>query len=269
MLEDEMQFPKIQDESAVSARAPIPAKIGAALVTGSAKRIGKALALMLAGEGMPVVIHHHHSADAAAATAAMITDAGGRAIALTADLCDAAATQALMARATDAIGAPIACLINNASIFKNDAPETFQAVAFDQNMAIHARAPALLSQAMAALLPAHMHGVIINMLDQKSFNPDPSFFSYAISKYALLGLTETLARALAPRIRVNGIALGLTLPPPQMSEARFTELHTRPPLGRGAEVADVVAAARYLIHAPKVTGDILRVDGGEHMGFKN
>lgn len=224
---------------------------------------------MLAETGWPTVIHCNGSRAEAEALAAEISEGGGMAAVIQADLTDAKAAHGAIAAACRAIGQPVACLINNASIFEPDRPDDFAADDFDRNMAVHARAPALLAQAIAAQSPAVMDGVIVNLLDQKSFNPDPSFFSYTISKFALLGLTQVLARALAPAIRVNGVALGLTLPPPEMSADRFQELHSRAPLGQGAEPADAVAAIRYLIGAKKVTGETLIVDGGEHMGTAN
>lgn len=245
---------------------PILQSGGAALVTGAALRIGKALALILAEHGAPVVIHYNGSQSAADRLVADIVGAGGKAASVQADLTDAGAAAALCDLASEAIGAPIACLINNASVFENDRPDSFTAADFDKNMAVHARAAALLAQAMQQALPMDMPGVIINMLDQKTFNPDPAFFSYTISKYALFGLTEVLARAYAPRTRVNGVALGLTLPPPSMSAERFAELQADRPLGSGASVEDVVAAVRFLISAEKTTGQVLCVDGGEHMG---
>jgi len=238
----------------------------AALVTGGGQRIGRAIALMLAAEGWPVAIHRRTSEAEAEATRRDIVDAGGQAAVVAADLTDPEAAAGLIEAASDAIGLPIGCLINNASIFKQDRLADFDAAAFDRNMAIHARAPALLAQAMAAQAPAPVQGVIVNLLDQKSFNPDTSFFSYTISKYALFGMTEVLARALAPGIRVNGVALGLVLPPPTMSAARFETLHARPPLGQGASVDDVVEAVRYLLRAKSVTGETIIVDGGEHLG---
>lgn len=245
--------------------SPILPEGGAALVTGAGHRIGRAIALMLATEGASVVIHYNRSQIAAEALVAEITDTGGRAAALKANLSDAAAAAALCNQASQVIDAPIVCLINNASVFENDSPESFKADDFDTNMAIHARAVALLAQSMQNALPNNLHGVIINMLDQKTFNPDPLFFSYTISKYALFGLTEVLARAYAPRTRVNGVALGLTLPPPSMSSTRFAELQAGSPLGGGASVEDVVDAVRFLVGAEKTTGQVLCVDGGEHM----
>jgi NAD(P)-dependent dehydrogenase (short-subunit alcohol dehydrogenase family) len=239
---------------------------GAALVTGGGKRIGREIALMLGARGRSVAVHCNSSLSEAEATVAEIVAAGGKAAVVQADLTQASAAAGLVDAASAAIDEPIDCLINNASIFKNDSPANFSADAFDRNMAIHARAPALLAQAMANRLADDAAGVIVNLLDQKSFNPDPTFFSYTISKFALLGLTQVLARALAPKIRVNGVALGLTLPPETMSDARFRELQERQPLGRGAQPNDVVAAIEFLIDAPAVTGETIIVDGGEHMG---
>lgn len=242
------------------------APTGAVLVTGGAVRIGRAVAEMAADLGAPVVIHCNRSTDDANDVAAQIRQSGGTAAVVAADLTDSRATGALLSEAAKAVGRPIATLINNASIFESDRIESFSVEDFDRNMAVHARAPAQLAQALAAQLPADAAGAIVNLLDQKSYNPDASFFSYTISKFALRGLTEVLARAFAPRIRVNGVALGLTLPPPEMSDARFEELQARTPLGRGASPAEVVAAVRFLLETPSITGETIILDGGEHMG---
>jgi NAD(P)-dependent dehydrogenase (short-subunit alcohol dehydrogenase family) len=239
---------------------------GAALVTGGGKRIGREIALMLGHTGRPVVVHFNHSKIDADQTVNDINATGGHAVLIQADLSEAEAAASLITMARHAVGLPITCLINNASIFEPDHPGTFTSADFDRNMDIHARAPALLAKAMAAQAPPIPGGVIINLLDQKSFNPDPSFFSYTISKYALLGLTEILARALAPSIRVNGVALGLALAPPEMTDARFQELQARLPLDNGATPADVLAAVKFLVETKSVTGEIICVDGGEHMG---
>jgi len=257
--------PQTNNMSGKLALSPILRLGGAALVTGGGHRIGRATALMLATAGAPVIIHYNRSQIAAESLVAEIIGSGGRAAALPANLADAAAAAALCNQASQAIGGPIVCLINNASVFENDSPASFEADDFDTNMAIHARAAALIAQSMQNALPDNLPGVIINMLDQKVFNPDPTFFSYTISKYALFGLTEVLARAYAPRTRVNGVALGLTLPPPSMSPTRFAELQADRPLGSGASVEDVVDAVRFLVNAEKTTGQVICVDGGEHM----
>lgn len=263
MIQHAPQTPKMPTKFET---APILHPGTGVLVTGGGIRIGAALVEMAAASGASVAIHYNTSSAAAEALAEKVTASGGHAVPIQADLTEPNATAALCDMAASTIGTPIACLINNASLFENDSPANFATSDFDANMAIHARAPAQLAQAMRRALPDSMPGVIINMLDQKSFNPDPEFFSYTISKYALLGLTEVLARALAPMVRVNGVALGLTLPPPSMSEARFAELQATQPLNAGAEVSDVVRAVNYLIGADKVTGQVLCVDGGEHMG---
>lgn len=239
---------------------------GAALVTGGAQRIGREIGLQLARNGWPVVVHCHRSTAEADATALAMRQIGVRAEVVVADLTDVAASEALLPSAAAAIDAPITCLINNASIFQNDRFDRFDPGVFDKHMAVHARAPALLASAMARQSPSIDNGVIVNLLDQKSYNPDPSFYSYGISKYALRGLTETLARTMAPSIRVNGVALGMVLPPPGMTAARATELGSMTPLGKSAEVADVLAAVRFLVESTGVTGEVIRVDSGEHMG---
>jgi NAD(P)-dependent dehydrogenase (short-subunit alcohol dehydrogenase family) len=238
---------------------------GCALVTGGAQRIGRAISLRLARDGWPVVIHFNQSVDQAEETAREINNAGGQAWTVSGDLSESAASQSILPEASMKAGQPITCLINNASIFEQDRAINFASNDFDRNMAIHARAPAELAASMVKNLPDSLEGNIINLLDQKSFNPDSSFFSYSISKFALLGLTQTLAVSLAPRIRVNGIALGMTLPPPGMSQARFTELQRMTLLERGASPTDVAEAASYLTRANFVTGEVIAVDGGERL----
>lgn len=240
-------------------------KPGAALVTGGARRIGREIACMLAATGWPVVIHYNTSRTEAEDAAEAIRKTGGRAMTLQADLTDAEATAALVPAAAKAIGASIGCLINNASAFENDSPTRFEPTDFDRNMAIHARAPAQLAAAMAEQKPAVADGVVINLLDRKSYNPDPGFFSYAVSKYALRGLTEILAKSLAPHIRVNAVALGLVLPPASMSAARAAELGQKTLLGRAADLADVLEAVRFLIEAESVTGQVMHIDSGERL----
>lgn len=233
-------------------------------MTGAARRIGRAIALGLAGDGWHTVVHYHRSGEAAAETVAAIEARGGRATAIAADLSDPAAAARLVAAAGAATGG-LGALVNNASMFAADDIATVDAADFDATMAVNLRAPVLLSRAFAENLPAGAAGVIVNLLDQKLVNPNPDFLSYTLSKYGLGGLTTTLALALGPRIRVCGVAPGLTLPSANQTPDQFAAVQARTPLGRGATVDDIAGAVRYLVAAVAVTGEVVLVDGGQHL----
>lgn len=236
------------------------------LITGAARRIGRAIADSLAADGWAVAIHYHSSAEAAEAAAAAITAAGGTAHAIQADLADPAAVDALLAAAAGAVG-PLTALINNASAFEKDGIDTLTRASWDQHMETNLWAPLALTKAFAAQLPAGAAGNVINLLDQRVFNLTPYFLSYTVSKSALWTLTQTLALALAPRIRVNAIGPGPTLPSPRQSQAEFDAQWARMPLGRGTTPDEIAAAVRYLLDAPAVTGQMLALDGGQHLGW--
>ncbi len=242
--------------------APISAR--GALVTAAAQRIGRAIALGLANDGWHPVVHYHRSSEAAAETVAAIEGRGGTATAIAADLSDPDAAAGLVAAAAAATGG-LGCLVNNASMFAADDIGSVGAAGFDAIMAVNLRAPVLLSRAFADALPDGAEGVIVNLLDQKLVNPNPDFLSYTLSKYGLSGLTTTLAMALAPRIRVCGVAPGLTLPSADQRPEQFAAVHGRTPLGRGATVDDIAGAVRYLVAADAVTGEVVMVDGGQHL----
>jgi len=235
-----------------------------ALVTGAARRIGRAIALGLSEDGWRVAVHHNASSHAADETVATIKKAGGHAVPMQADLSDPQACVQLIAAADEATGG-LACLVNNASVFLEDDIATADAVSFDAAMAVNLRAPMLLSQAFAARLPERGDGVIVNILDQKLDNPNPDFLSYTLSKYGLAGMTEMLAMALGPRIRVCAVSPGLTLPSGDQPEAQFRAVHDRTPLARGSAPEDVAGAVRYLVGAHAVTGETILVDGGQHL----
>ena len=235
-----------------------------ALVTGAARRIGRAIALGLAEDGWHVVVHYNRSREAAAQTVAAIQVQGGKATAIAADLSDPAGAARLIATSAEATGG-LSCLVNNASMFSADDIATINASDFDAMMAVNLRAPVLLSRALAEALPDGVDAVIVNLLDQKLVNPNPDFLSYTLSKYGLGGLTTTLAMALGPRIRVCGVAPGLVLPSADQTRSQFSTVHGRTPLGRGATSADVAGAVRYLVTAGAVTGEVVLVDGGQHL----
>jgi NAD(P)-dependent dehydrogenase (short-subunit alcohol dehydrogenase family) len=245
---------------------PVPPLAKAALVTGGARRIGRALVLALAHDGFAVAIHHHRSQTEADALAAEIRDAGGKAVALAADLTDEAAVKRLLPEATAALG-PVGVLVNNASIFGNDTVSTATRESWDAHLAVNLRAPFVLTQEFAAVLPPDCGGVVVNLLDERVWNLTPYFASYTLTKAALWTLTRTTALALAPRIRVNGIGPGPTLPSPRQSPEQFIARCRAMPLGRGTSPDEIAAALRFILSAPAMTGQMIALDGGEHLGW--
>jgi NAD(P)-dependent dehydrogenase (short-subunit alcohol dehydrogenase family) len=212
-----------------------------ALVTGAAKRLGRVLALELATLGFDVAVHYGSSADEAAATASEIATLGRRAAILHADLIDEAAAERLVPAARAALG-PLALLVNSAAIFELDRLGTMTAASWHRHMAINLRAPAILCQGFVAQLPDDAEGVIVNMIDERVMNLTPNYLSYSVSKMGLWALTQVLARELAPRVRVNAIGPGPTIPAPGWSEAQFTALCARMPLRRGASPSELAGA---------------------------
>lgn len=235
-----------------------------ALVTGAGLRVGRALALALAADGFFVFVHYNRSAAGAKATVAGVAASGGRAKAVRADLSSARQAEALVGKCR-ARGVRLTCLVNNASLFKLDRAPTARAADFDLHMAVNLRAPLLLSQALARQLAQGETGLIVNVLDQKLFNLNPDFLSYTLSKVGLQGLTTLLAQSFAPRLRVAGIAPGLTLRSGSQTDARFAAQHTANPLGVGVTTDDLVRALRFIVATPSLTGDTLVVDSGEHL----
>lgn len=235
-----------------------------ALVTGGAQRIGRAISLALAGAGYGIVIHHHASADEAEALAADITAAGGRAATVAADFAHEAEAAALVGRAAEAIG-PLDVLVNNASVFERDEADTVTPESWNRHMAVNLRAPFVLAQAFARALPPGIEGNIVNLLDQRVENPTPHFISYTLSKSGLWTLTRTLALALAPRIRVNGIAPGPVLPSARQSEAQFRRQAEATPLGRAVDPEDIARAVLFALEARSMTGQTIALDSGQHL----
>ena len=254
------------DDTALTGALPTPPVPKAALVTGGARRIGRALVLALAEDGFAVAIHHHRSHKEAEALAAEIARAGGKAVALAADLADEGAVAELLPRAAAALG-PIGCLVNNASIFENDMVTTTSRDSWDRHLAINLRAPFVLIQEFAAQVPPDAGGVVINLLDERVWNLTPYFVSYTVTKAALWTLTRTMALALAPRIRVNGIGPGPTLPSPRQSPEQFLARCRSLPLQRGTSPDEIAAALRFILAAPAMTGQMIALDGGEHLGW--
>lgn len=235
-----------------------------ALVTGAARRIGRAIALALAQRGWDVVIHYARSADAAHATVAAIEALGQRAVALQCDLNDEAAVKALVRRASAALG-PVSCVVNNASLFDYDSAADFSAASLQAHMHVNLVAPILLAQALYEATPDGAQAIVVNLLDQKLFNLNPDFLSYTLSKAALHSATTMLALALAPKVRVVGIAPGITLVSGDQSEAEFARAHKVTPLGRSSTPDDIAAAVCFVAEAPAITGTTLVVDGGQHL----
>jgi NAD(P)-dependent dehydrogenase (short-subunit alcohol dehydrogenase family) len=237
-----------------------------ALVTGAAKRIGRSVALDLAAHGWAVAVHYGQSKAEADAVVADIRKAGGAAVALKADLAVEAETAELLQRATDALG-PIGCLVNNASTFQRDEIETADRMSWDAHIETNLRAPFVLIQAMARLLPAEHEGVVVNMLDQRVWNLTPHFLSYTVSKAGLWTLTRTLALALAPRIRVNAIGPGPTLPSERQNEGQFRRQYESVPLRKPVSLDEICDAVRFLVFARSMTGQMIALDGGQHLAW--
>ena len=234
------------------------------LVTGGAKRLGRAVALHLAKSGWSVAVHYNVSQAEAEDTVASIHELGMHAAALDADLSSEEDTQRLIARANTALG-PLTALINNASVFENDTLATMTRMSWERHIETNLRAPLVLSQNFAEQLPSYAEGSIINLLDQRLFKPTPQFLSYGVSKSGLHWVTRVLAQALAPRIRVNAVAPGPTLRNARQSETHFKHQQSSTILGRGASPDDVSAAVMYLLDARAVTGQTIAVDGGQHL----
>ncbi len=245
---------------------PVPPMPKAALITGAGQRIGRALALALADDGFAVAVHHHRSRVAADGVVAAICSGGGRAVALAADLSEERAVTELLPRAEAALG-PIGVLVNNASVFRDDTVETATRESWDAHLAVNLRAPFVLIQCLAARLPPDASGVVVNLLDQRVWSLTPYFVSYTLSKAGLWTLTQTMALALAPRIRVNGIGPGPTLPSLRQSPEQFARQCALMPLRRGTSPQEIAAALRFILRAPAMTGQMIALDGGQHLGW--
>jgi NAD(P)-dependent dehydrogenase (short-subunit alcohol dehydrogenase family) len=238
----------------------------AALVTGAGKRIGRAVALMLGTEGWSVAVHYGRSREAAEAVASEIAAAGGRAFALGADLAVEAEVETLVPRAAATLG-PLSCLVNNAAVFENDLALTASRDSWERHLETNLRAPFVLMQHFARQLPETADGAVINLLDERVWSLTPYFVSYTVSKAALWALTQSMALALAPRIRVNGIGPGPTMPSPRQTAAQFQRQQEMMPLRHGTTPEEIAAAVRFILSAPALTGQMLALDGGQHLGW--
>ena len=238
-----------------------------ALVTGAGDRLGRALAISLAQRGCAVAVHYRNSAAGARETARLIQANGGTAEIIQADLSNWNVTQAAVRTAENMVGT-LGVLINNASLFEDDSIETLTEETWRAHMAANLDGPIALSQAFAAQLPTDATGDIINLVDQRVLRPNPRFFSYTLSKAALFAATTTLAQALAPRIRVNAIGPGPTMRNVRQSEEDFAKQSEATILGHGAQPDDIVRAAAYLLDSEAVTGQMIAVDGGQHLAWR-
>jgi len=237
-----------------------------ALVTGAANRLGAAMARALAADGWAVVIHHRGGRDDALALVTEIKGAGGRAAALKADLAVRRQRAALIGKAGALFG-PLTLLVNNASSFEPDSIADLDEELWDRHLAIHLEAPAFLARDFAAQLPSGVQGNIVNIIDERVLRLTPNYFSYTLSKAALWTMTQTMAQSLAPRIRVNAIGPGPTLPDAGQSKAAFAKNQASTPLGYAANAADICDALLYLLAARPVTGQMIALDGGRHLDF--
>lgn len=248
-----------------------------ALVTGAGRRLGRAMALELARRGHDVAVHYSSSQADAKAVAGEIRALGCNAVALQADLLDEGQVRALVPAAVDSLGGPLTVLVNNASIFEYDNLQSVTRASWDRHLESNLRAPFVLTQAMAADVPDpgfDQNGeplagaLVVNMIDQRVRKPTPEFMSYTIAKMGLWALTQTAAQALAPRVRVNAIGPGPTLQGHRQSDGHFARQRANTILKRGANAQDIVAALTYFLDAPAVTGQLLCVDGGQHLGWQ-
>jgi len=248
-----------------------------ALVTGAAKRLGRAMALDLAAAGWDVAIHYNRSGEAAEATAVEIAERGVSAAALEADLLEEAAVARLIPRAAEALGGPLTLLVNNASVFENDLIETMTRESWDRAIDSNLRAPVRLTQDFAAQAPMPdldaggepvAQAGVINMLDQRVWKPTPHFVSYSVAKSGLLSFTRTAAQALAPGVRVNAIGPGPTLIAARQSDDHFARQRRSCILGRGADPEDILAAMRFILSCKAFTGQMLAIDGGQHLAWQ-
>ncbi len=248
-----------------------------ALVTGAGQRMGRALALELARAGMDVAVHFASSGGGAQEVVEEITAMGQKAVALQADLLDEAQTAALVPRAVKALGGPIMTLVNNASIFEHDTIETATLESWNRHIGSNLRAPFVLTQAMAADAPPPLmdenneplaQALVVNMVDQRVLKLTPHFMSYTIAKMGLWAFTQTAAQGLAPKVRVNAIGPGPTIQGHRQSEDHFKAQREATILERGVNTRDIAAALRYFLDAPAVTGQLLCVDGGQHLAWQ-
>ena len=238
-----------------------------ALVTGGAKRIGAAIVRDLAAHGFAVAIHSHASQDEAKALAEEVRHSGGQTALVRADLTDMQAVETLVPQVGETLG-PVRLLVNNASLFNDDSAQDYDWDGWDAHFAVHLKAPAALTRAMAAGLGEDAEGLVVNIIDQRVWRLNPRFFSYTLSKSALWTATQTMAQAYAPRIRVNAIGPGPTLKNMRQEDSDFAQQIDALPLQRGPDLAEFGATIRYLWEARSVTGQMIAIDGGQHLAWR-
>jgi NAD(P)-dependent dehydrogenase (short-subunit alcohol dehydrogenase family) len=236
-----------------------------ALVTGGARRIGRAIVEDLARNGWAVAIHYRSSGADAESLAAEIAAAGGKAVTVACDLANLADARRLVGEAAKAIG-PLTLLVNNASIFEKDTVCSLDAALWQRQITVNLATPVFLAEAFAGQVPTDAEGNVVNLIDQRAFRPTPDYFSYQLSKSALLTATEMLALALAPRVRVNGIAPGPVLPSAHSSPERFAAYVAELPLQRQPDLADFGRTIRYFVENRSITGQTIALDGGQRLG---
>ena len=234
------------------------------LITGAAYRIGRAIARSFADRGWQVVIHYRSSPEAAETLADEIRSAGGKAATLIADLAQADQVRSLLPRCIERAGAPH-CLVNNASLYLDDELATLDERSWQAHMDVNLRAPVLLVQSFAKHLPAGVDGNVVNIVDQRVLKPSPEFFSYAVSKAGLWWATQTMAQALAPAIRVNAVSPGPVLPSIHQTPEDFRAEAGATLLKRGATPEQIASAVHFLVDTPAITGQMICVDGGQHL----
>lgn len=239
----------------------------AVLITGAARRIGKVLALGLAADGWDIAIHYNRSADEAEATAAEAGRYGVRTTTVGGDLSRADVLPSIVGQASAALGG-LTALINNASLFEPDELHSLTSDGWSHHLDTNLRAPVFLSQAFAAQLPKGADGNIINMIDNRVLRPNPLFFSYTVSKAALWTATQTLAQALAPRIRVNAIGPGPTLPSSRMTDKDLNQQAALTLLERRIDPQEILATVRYILSQPALTGQMIALDSGSHLFWR-
>lgn len=238
------------------------------LITGAAKRIGRAIALGMAADGWRVVLHYGKSKTEAEELAHTIEEKGGSAVPFQADLNDEDQVTSLIERASKDSG-PIECLVNNASVFDEDSAETATRQSWDRHVQVNLRSPFVLVQRLMAQLPEGLEGNVINIVDQRVWNLTPDFMTYTLSKAGLWTLTQTLALALAPQIRVNAIGPGPTLPSSRQTEEAFVQQWSSLPLRRNVMLDEIVDAVRFILDASSMTGQMIALDGGQHLGWSH
>lgn len=239
-----------------------------ALVTGSAARIGRVIALGLAEIGIAVVVHHRNSAEKAAELVEEIHAGGGRAAAIGGDLSDVTVMNSLVSDAASAIGAPIDILINNASVFEQDTVFSMTTKSWQQHQAVNLQAPVSLAQKLFEQLPEGAPGCVINMIDQRVLKLNPQYFSYTTAKAGLWTATRTMAQAMAPRVRVNAISPGPTLANQFQTPGDFDTEAANTLLGHGPAIGEIVSGVKFLLETASMTGQMLTLDGGQHLAWR-